>query len=246
VLELIRRCVPEVAAIELRHAQGRVQRVALTLNDGTRREAVLRRAPPHEIELYRSGTLDAKTGAPACLGWTEEYVLLEALPEHFPNFSVVDDVIRAYTHLAALHQHFRHGAVTLIHGDYHRWNLVLDETGVRVLDWEHARWGRPIWDLVLLAPEEPGWDGVPRGRLAEVALRTYHAAGPLAGLSWSLFLRLQMQARLIVAARWARVHQAKADAMAPGAPREQIEAYAALERERVRRLAGYLSKRRQP
>lgn len=141
------------------------------------------------------------------------------------------------------------GPPTLVHGDYHRWNLALagGQSGpagppgagrVRLLDWEHAAAAPPVWDLTLLAPDEPGWDGVPRGRLAELALRVYHQSGPLAGLAWPDFLRLHRLARLYTAARLARQYAARAAAAAtPGAA-----AALAADAERERRRAGQIAR----
>ena len=130
------------------------------------------------------------------------------------------------------------GPATLVHGDYHRWNLALDAAGaVRLLDWEHAAAAPPVWDLVLLAPGEPGWDGVPRGGFADLALRVYHAAGPLASLPWPDFLRLQRLARLFAAARLARRYAARAAAAATPGAAAAIAAEAERERQRAEAIA---------
>ena len=281
MLDLIRRMMPSVISVELQHGSGRVRHLRVTTEDGGARPCVLRRAPRRELELYRSWLTPAATGAPALLGAApaeqpdEVWLLLEALPELFPDFSDPDQVAACYRHLALLHE--RHngrpraqngpwsiatgeieatlqalpetahlaqqahlltdGPPTLIHGDYHRWNLLVVNSQVRVLDWEHTSFAAPIWDLVLLAPEEPGWDGAPRGALALHALRTYHEAGPLARLPLHEFLRLQTLARIFVAARWRRIHAAKAQTVAPGGARSQIEACAEAERTRTINLA---------
>ncbi len=109
------------------------------------------------------------------------------------------------------------GPVTLIHGDYQRWNLLWLDGRVRVLDWEHAAPAHPIWDLVMLDPEEPGWEGIPEGPLAEAALWAYHRAGPLIRLPWPDFLRLQQLARLVTAARRVLHHRARLATAPPGA-----------------------------
>lgn len=282
MIDLVRRIMPDAQSVELQHGTGRVRHLLITRGDGVARPCVLRRAPQQELALYRSVVTPEATGAPALLGWTQEspasdvYLLLEALPEQFPDFSSPADVTACYRHLAAIHinvardlspwaiyqaevarvfgafpesSHFaRHapllqeGAPALIHGDYHRWNLLLqDHASIRVLDWEHAGLANPIWDLVLLAPEEPGWDGVPRGAMASHALQTYHEAGPFARLAYSDFIFRQRLARLFVAARWTLTHQAKAAVQPPGGPRDQILAYMGAERDRVKSLSALLS-----
>ncbi|MDF2629410.1 MAG: Phosphotransferase enzyme family, partial [Symbiobacteriaceae bacterium] len=212
-------------------------------------------------------------------------LLLEALPENFPDFSAPNDVAACYRHLANVHTRFIHasrvtnssleqtaswavdqaeiarvlsafpesrpfaehagllteGPTTLIHGDYHRWTLILGHDRVRVLDWEHAGLAHPIWDLVLLAPEEPGWDGVPRGALATLALQRYYEAGPLARLTWSDFRFRQRLARLFVAARWTLTHRTKAAAQPPGGLRDQVLAHANAEHARVKALSALLA-----
>jgi hypothetical protein len=129
--------------------------------------------------------------------------------------------------------------VTLVHGDFHRWNQVWQGERLRLIDWEHAARAHPVWDLVMLAPEEPGWDGIPRGPLASVALRAYHEAGPLRTLPWPAFLRLQRLARLFVAARWVLTHGARAAEAPPGVAAVMRE-YAAGERSRVAALVARL------
>lgn len=283
MLELIRRMMPDVRAVEVRHGTGRARHLLVTGGDGVARPCVLRRAPEQELELCRTLATPAATGAPALLGHapagTEHFLLLEALPEDFPDFSSPVDVAACYRHLAAIHAttvphnsrrhaspwaidpcevartlsafpesgRFAHlapllqeGFPALIHGDYHRWNLIRQGVAVRVLDWDQAGLAAPIWDLLLLAPEEPGWDGVPRGALALHALQTYHEAGPLARLPWSDFLFRQRLARLFVAARWALTHRNKAAAQPRGGLRDQILAYAAAELDRVTALSALL------
>lgn len=125
---------------------------------------------------------------------------------------------------------------TLLHGDYHRGNLVLQDGRVRVLDWEHSGVGHPVWDLLLLAPEEDGWDGAPRGARAVEALQAYHRAGPLAHLPWPDFLAMQQAARLCASLRRAAMHRRRAAAAPPGPLAAVILAAEQVEVERVRRL----------
>lgn len=283
MLDLIRRMRPDVTHLEeQQHGSGRVRHLLVTGGDGVARPCVLRRAPRRELALYESVLAPGATGAPALLGALalgaadEAWLLLEALPERFPDFGDPVQVAACYCHLAAIHTHGRAappegpwaiaaheiretlealpdvahlaaraaeqltGEPTLVHGDYHRWNLLLVDGQIRVLDWEHASFAPPIWDLVLLAPEEPGWDGAPRGALATHALQTYHEAGPYARLPWDPFLHRQTLARLFVAARWHLTHRARAAALPSGGFRDQIAAYAESELDRVRQLKGRL------
>jgi glycosyltransferase involved in cell wall biosynthesis len=60
-----------------------------------------------------------------------------------------------------------------IHGDYVPWNLREDDQGqLWLLDWEHARWGPPLADLVryVVAYHSLGWSSV--DRIASVVRRT--------------------------------------------------------------------------
>jgi len=284
VLDLIRQMLPAAVSVELQHGTGRVRHLLVTTEDGGARPCVLRRAPLREWKLCQSYLNPAATGAPTLLGAApadrpeEAWLLLEALPELFPDFSDADQVAACYRHLAQLHlrhigddhtaegpwalstqeieaalerfpetTHLTHqarlltdGPATLVQGDYHRWNILLVENRVRVLDWEHASFAPPIWDLALLAPEEPGWDGAPRGAMALHALVTYHEAGPLARLPFHRFLYLQTLARIAIAARWAHIHATKAGTLPPGGARSQVEAYAQTERARAANLAAHL------
>jgi hypothetical protein len=129
---------------------------------------------------------------------------------------------------------------TLVHGDYHRWNLLRDGARVRVLDWEHATRSHPLWDLLLLAPEESGPDAAPLGKIATLALRAYHEAGPLSYLPWYAFLRLQRTARLYRAHHRCMIHTDRAcGALSPGAA-AVISAHADRERQRAARLLSLL------
>ena len=134
------------------------------------------------------------------------------------------------------------GPATLVHGDFHRWNLLKSGHRLLLLDWEHAAVTHPIWDLVLAAPEEEtGRDHLPCGRPAEAALRAYHGAGPLAHLSWRRFQRLHALARLFVAARWAAHHEAAALRAPSPAAADVVLAYAGAERRRQDRLIKILT-----
>jgi len=142
---------------------------------------------------------------------------------------------------AAMTALWRSPVRTLVHGDYHRGNLVLHDGRVRVLDWEHGGGGHPVWDLVLLAPEQrTGWDGVPSAGLAEMALQVYHRAGPLAHMPWPDFLAMQQAARLGAALRREALHRRRAAAAPPGPMAAVILAEAQAEAERVRRLRAML------
>jgi glycosyltransferase involved in cell wall biosynthesis/thiamine kinase-like enzyme len=60
-----------------------------------------------------------------------------------------------------------------IHGDYVPWNLREDDQGqLWLLDWEHARWGPPLADLVryIVAYHSLGWSSI--DRIAGVVRRT--------------------------------------------------------------------------
>jgi|GEM_PF-6381043 len=161
--------------------------------------------------------------------WTTEQVrtLLGAFPRVAPHAEQI-------THSLG------DGPRTLIHGDYHRWNLILQGDRVRVLDWEHAAMAHPIFDLTLLAPDEPGWDGVPRASMADAALAAYHAAGPLAHLPWGRFLELHTKTRLVIAARQALAHKARLERDPGGPPADLIRSYFEAELERVHRLTAAL------
>ncbi|HWI66558.1 MAG TPA: phosphotransferase [Symbiobacteriaceae bacterium] len=270
MIDLIRQLAPDAIAVEEQHGSGRVRHLRLTRADGVARPCVLRRAPAREHTLYETWLKDPATGAPALLGAApagdgQVWLLLEGVPEEFPDFTDPTHVTTVYRHLAAMHIHFTDkgaaaprdlepilaefsaahaekshllagGPTTFVHGDYHRWNLVVTGGRIRVLDWELAAFAHPVWDLTLLAPEEPGWDGVPRGAGALLALRTYHEAGPLARLSWDEFLYRQRLARLYIAARWCLTHRAKAAALPPGGARLEVETYAEAEAARIRSL----------
>lgn len=133
------------------------------------------------------------------------------------------------------------GCVTLVHGDCYRWNLLAEGSRVWFLDWEYAAATHPVWDLVMLEPEGPGWEGVPCGDLADLALRVYHEEGPLAGLPWTEFSRLHTGARLFVAARRAAQHRERATAAATAGARAVIEAQALAEHKRALALARQLT-----
>lgn len=148
---------------------------------------------------------------------------------------------RTAPHATEAAQQLTQGPRTLVQGDFHRWNLLLQHGAIRVVDWEHAAPAHPVWDLVMLAPEEPALEVAPRGALAETALRTYHEQGLLAGLPWPDFLRLQLMARLFVAARWALRHRQRAERAAPGEAADLIATYASAETARVEALADRLS-----
>lgn len=144
-------------------------------------------------------------------------------------------------HAARAAQLLTQGPSTLVQGDYHRWNLALQGGRVRVLDWEHAGCANPIWDLVMITPDEPAWDGAPAQPLAELALRVYHAEGLLNGLPWHEFRRLHLMARLFVAARWALHHRERAERALPGGGADVIQAHARRELDRVEALSRLLS-----
>jgi hypothetical protein len=289
LLEMVRAALPGARVSQVRPGPpaGRAAHLTVVGEDGAEQAAVLKPASPRELALYQAGLDPAATGAPALLGWAPgpggtAWLLLEGLPEVFPDLADPAAVTLAFRHLAAFHTAYKGrppgpatapgspwlvdaaqvsavlgafpetmclaseateqlagGPTTLVHGDYHRWNLLRQGPGVRVIDWEQAARAHPVWDLVLLAPEEPGWDGVPRGPMAELALRTYREAGPLSHLPWPSFLRLQRLARLFVAARWARVHEARAAAAPPGAA-AVIREHARREKARVFALASLL------
>lgn len=237
--------VPVTSVSDGLPATGKARRIVLQMGDGSVLPCVVKAAGATEARLYREGLDPATTGAPALLGAVGDLLFLEELPETYPDFADPADVVTTYRHLAALHhQQFRRTGwpdrpETLLHGDYHRWNLLKEGARIRVLDWEHAAVGHPILDVTLLAPEEPGWDGVPRGALAELALRTYHAAGPLAHLPWPAFLRLQRLARLYAAARRLGAHLERAAAAGPGAA-EALQAHISDEQARMSALAHLL------
>lgn len=134
---------------------------------------------------------------------------------------------------------FQAGPRTLVHGDYHRWNLVVHGGRVRVLDWEGAHWAHPVWDLALLTPDEPGTDTQPGGAMAEYALRTYHAHGLLSDLPWTELLRLHTLARLFVATHWLLYHERTA---LSAAFRDVVLQHAERERSRVKRLRALLDR----
>ncbi len=91
------------------------------------------------------------------------------------------------------------GPRTLVHGDFHRWNLVCAEGGLRALDWEHAACAHPVWDLLLLAPEGGAREDIPCGAAAVAALQAYHSHGLLTEMAYSQMVELQAGARAFVA-----------------------------------------------
>jgi hypothetical protein len=124
--------------------------------------------------------------------------------------------------------------IALIHGDFHRWNITLSDDRVRVWDWEYATFTHPIWDLVLLHPDPtPGWNEAPHGPMAELALTSYFAAGPLQAMGWAPFRRLHHVACLFVVARSARQHQLRAAQMESGPLRDLVLDRARYEGQRI-------------
>lgn len=169
---------------------------------------------------------DGLSGGPWALGPADVATVLDAFPG-------------PARHAAEAAKLLAGPPATLVQGDYHRWNIVLADGLVRVLDWEHAAYSHPVWDLVMLEPEGPSTATMPSGAMAETALRTYHAEGPLAHLDWAAFLRLQQTARLFVAARHALAYRARA-ATAPPGPAAVIEAHARRAEQQVAALAARL------
>jgi len=247
----------------------------LPLGDGVWRligrhgkDLVLKRCGPAERWFYRrfGGTA---FGAPRCLGLIRApggggWLLLEALPEHYPDLSDPAAVAAVYRHLGAIHRRtvglrgpappgfpapaqvaalvgpepaalLAAGPRVLLHGDYHRWNLVVAGGRIRVLDWGRATIGHPIWDLALLSAPVPGSSDGPPAALTEQALRAYHRAGPLAHLDWPSFHRLHLATAAALCRQRAAAYAAAA-ARVGGGLAEPVRAQAAAEEARAEAL----------
>lgn len=172
-------------------------------------------------ELHRYWAARPQPDLPAGSPWEITPADIESALESFPRLA---------SHAAEVAEAFGKGPRTLIHGDYYRWNVLVDDELVRVLDWEHATFSHPLWDVVLLTPDRSHRESQLGGAMAELALRVYHGHGPFADMPFPEFDKLHRMARIALSARRALAHKARM-AESPHGPAEVIRVHLRHEQE---------------
>jgi aminoglycoside phosphotransferase (APT) family kinase protein len=81
--------------------------------------------------------------------------LVSILDEKIPQWKWENpDLVRTIEELVESGEPFA-ATETLVHGDYFSSNILLDENGIKVIDWDLLSLGDPMWDLGFLIGADP-------------------------------------------------------------------------------------------